>query len=335
MNYRSMKIQDQVIVITGASSGIGRRTAVLAGERGARVVLGARSMKDLEEVRDEIISKGGKAIAVEMDVSEIKDIIKLKDEALNAFGEINTWINNAGVAIYGYLLDENIEDERKLFETNFWGARNGSDIAVKAMKEKGGVLINLGSEVSVAAQPLLGMYSSSKHALKAFTDALRCELRDRKIPVEVCLIRPTAIDTPFADHAGNQLDEGSPSLPSPMYSPDVAAEAILRCAENPQRDVYVGGPARLSALLDTFFPKVKDMMAEARMKELKKGTEETHKEPKENLHHESSENAVHGSSEGIQLHHSLYTYLTSSPVFRTLKKSIKTSFNEISKEGRH
>lgn len=264
--FKPKPLCDQTIVITGASNGIGLATAFLAAKKGANVVLAAPNGEALDGPVKKILKSGGKAIAVITDVSNEKEMQNLRNQAFHNFGSIDTWINNAGTSIYGYLLDSDFEEEKKIFDTNFWGTKIGSVLAVKAMKEKGGVLINLGSEVSVAAQPLLGIYSASKHAVKAFTEALRSELRDCNIPVEVCLIRPTAIDTPFSEHSFNRIEEG--------HHPDIAAEAILKCAENPQRDVYVGGPARLSAILDTFFPKVKDIMAETRMKELKEGSDD-------------------------------------------------------------
>lgn len=298
--FKPKPLSDQTIVITGASSGIGLATALMAARKGAKVALAARNGEALDETVKQILKEGGKAIAITTDVSNESEMKGLKEKVLREFGTIDTWINNAGTSIYGYLLDSDLTEEKKLFETNFWGARIGSLLAVEAMKEKGGVLINLGSEVSVAAQPLLGMYSASKHALKAFTEALRSELRDCDIPVEVCLVRPTAIDTPFSQQG---------------LHPDAAAEAILKCAENPQRDVYVGGPARLSAILDTFFPKVKDMMAETKMKELKEGASHPHNEEEERR--------------------SANTEITTLGVLKTLKDNFKLARNEKREQESH
>lgn len=278
-------LNEQVIVITDASTGIGSAIAKLATQKGAKVVLGAMNRDDLDELADEINSHPGKAIAVTTDVTKLQDIINLKNKALAKFGRIDTWINNAGTAIYGYLLESDLEEERKLFETNFWGARYGSQVAVDAMGSEGGVLINMGSEVSVAAQPLLGIYSATKQALKSFTDALRSELRDKDIHIEVCLLRPASISE---------------------ENPEETAAAILKCAENPQRDVYVGGPARLSAILDTFFPQVKDMVAETKMKELKK------------------EEQDETSSE-----------VTTLSVLKTLKDNLKSSLKDMRKQDGH
>lgn len=276
-------ISEQVIVITDASSGIGSAIAKLATQKGAKVVLGAKNRDDLDDLADQINAYPGKAIAVTTDVTKLEDIINLKSKAISKFGRIDTWVNNAGSAIYGYLLDSDLEEEKKLFDTNFWGTRFGSQVAAEAMKNDGGVLINMGSEVSVVAQPLLGIYSATKQALKAFTDALRSELRDKDIHIEVCLLRPASISE---EH------------------PEETAAAILKCAEVPQRDVYVGGPARLSAILDTFFPQVKDMVTETKMKELK--NEEQEEAPPE---------------------------LTTMSVLKTLKDNLKSSIKDMRKDG--
>lgn len=330
---RMKPISEQVIVLTGATSGIGLSTAKMAAERGAKVVLSSRNEEELRAVTEDIRQKGGEAVFVVVDVSKYDDLIRLRDEAIKAYGRVDTWVNNAGTSLFGYLMETPLEDERKLFETNFWGTRMGCQVAVDCMKQSGGTIINLGSEVSVASQPLLGIYSATKHAVKAITEALRSELRDLNIPIEVTLIRPTAIDTPFAEHAKNNLNEGEPSLPSPLYSPDVCAEAILKNAENPQRDVYVGGPAKLSAIIDTFFPHVKDMVAETRMKELKKGTSTSHKEENEGLHHASQEESEHGANEGMKFNNSIYTDITTMSFLKTITQSARKSLENFRRAG--
>lgn len=134
---RMKPISEQVIVLTGATSGIGRATAMMAAERGAKVVLCSRNEDELRAVTEDIRQKGGETAFVVADVSRYEDLIRLRDEALKAFGRIDTWINNAGTSLYGYLMDTPLEDERKLFETNFWGTRMGCQIAVECMKESG------------------------------------------------------------------------------------------------------------------------------------------------------------------------------------------------------
>jgi hypothetical protein len=186
---------------------------------------------------------------------------------------------------------------------------------VPVLKKAGGVLINMGSEVSGRAIPIQGMYSATKHAVKAFTDAVRMELEKQGDPVAVCLIRPTAIDTPFTEHAANYLKEGEPSLPNPAYHPDVVAEAILNCAESPQRDVYVGGQSRVFDILDTFFPRLVDMLMEHKLfDDQSRGTKIPRREGQEALHEPADqEGRMTGGHIGTVRNRSLYTSMAQHP----------------------
>jgi short-subunit dehydrogenase len=147
------------------------------------------------------------------------------------------------VSVYGRSTEVPLDEQRRLFETNFWGVVNGSRVALQRIKKHGGTLINLGSELSDLAVPMQGAYVASKHAVKGYTDALRLELMEEDAPVSVTLIKPAGIDTLFVEHARNHLDF-EPKLPPPVYAPDVVAKAILHAAQHPQRDVFVGAPSR-------------------------------------------------------------------------------------------
>src|SRR6476661_451642 len=166
----------QVMVITGASSGIGLCTAKMAAANGARVVLAARNGEALADIERQIDSAGGEAAHVVADVGKREDVQRVADAAIQRFGGFDTWVNDAGISIWGKLEDVSDEDHRRLFETNFWGTVYGSVIAARHLRQRGGALINLGSEVSEVAVPIQGMYAASKHAVKGFTDALRMEL---------------------------------------------------------------------------------------------------------------------------------------------------------------
>jgi short-subunit dehydrogenase len=198
---RLKRVREQVIVITGASSGIGLATARLAAERGAHVVLAARNQQDLEQVTNEIRANGGHAVCVAADVANPEDVDRIAETAMREFGRIDTWVNNAGLSLYGKLTEVPMADKRRLFDINFWGVVNGCRTAVRFMKHNGGALINLGSEVSDRAIPLQGIYSASKHAVKGYTDALRMELEHDEVPISVTLVKPSAINTPYPEHA--------------------------------------------------------------------------------------------------------------------------------------
>jgi short-subunit dehydrogenase len=257
MSLTLRPLREQVIVITGASSGIGLATARMAAESGAKVVLNARNGDALDEIVGEISASGAEATYVVGDVAFRDDMEKLARKAVDRFGRIDTWVNNAGLSIYGRLQDVTEEDHRRLFDINFWGVVNGSLAALPHLKRQGGALINLGSEVSDIALPVQAMYSVTKHAVKGFTDSLRMELMEEGAPVSVTLVKPASIDTPFTQHAKNYMGKEA-TLPSPVYHPDVAAKAILYAAEHPSRDMYAGGASKLFSMLNRVAPQVVD-----------------------------------------------------------------------------
>lgn len=256
------KVSQQTIVITGATSGIGLTTARMAAEQGAKLILIARNEDALRELADEINQSGGKAVFLTADVADENALREAANLAEREFGGFDTWVNNAGVSVYGRITDVPTDDFRRLFDTNFWGVVNGSRVAVEHLKNKDGALINVGSEVSDAPIPLQGIYSASKHAVKGFTDALRMETEGDNFPISVTLIKPTAIHTPYTENAKNYLPY-EPQLPPPVYAPDLVAEAILHCAENQVRDFYVGGMAKAHASMAQNAPRLYEKMNES------------------------------------------------------------------------
>ena len=261
MNVKLKKLSEQVVVITGASSGIGLVTARMAAKRGAKLVVAARAEDALKQLVEEIRAQGGEAEYVVADVGREEDVWNIAKVAHERFGGFDTWVNNAGVSIYGRILDHSTEDMRRLFDTNFWGTVYGSQIAAIHLRRHGGALINVGSTVSDRAIPIQGVYSASKHAVKGFTDALRVELEAEGAPISVTLVKPATIDTPYVEHAKN-LMERETDLPRPLYAPEVVAEAILHCAEHPERDVFAGGSAKALSLLDKYTPRLGDKIME-------------------------------------------------------------------------
>jgi NAD(P)-dependent dehydrogenase (short-subunit alcohol dehydrogenase family) len=261
MKVRLKPIDQQVIVITGASSGIGLVTAKLAARRGARVVLSARNERDLDRVVDEIRAEGGRAVRQVADVAEYAQVEAIAETALREFGRIDTWVNNAAVAIYGRLMDVSLEDMRRQFEVNYWGQVYGSRAALPHLKREGGALINVASAVADRAIPLQGNYSASKHAVKAFTDTLRMELDEEGAPVSVTLVKPASIQTPFFDKAKTYVGVEPQPIP-PVYAPSTVAEAIVYCAQHPVRHVVVGGRGKLLGLAATF-PRIADQYMES------------------------------------------------------------------------
>jgi len=263
------KLRQQVIVLTGATSGIGLVTARLAAARGARLVLIARNVDALKKLNEELGGRTNAVVTVTADVADEKALRIAAATAIDTFGGFDTWINNAGVSIYGMLEDVPHDDSRQLFETNFWGVVNGSIIAAEHLRERGGALINVGSTLSDRAIPIQGMYCASKHAVKGFTDALRMELEADGAPISVTLIKPAAIDTPYKDHARNYLGV-QPENPPPVYAPDIVAETILHCAENSVRDVFVGAGGKALSALGDYAPRLTDRIMASTMIEMQK-----------------------------------------------------------------
>ncbi|KQQ89005.1 SDR family oxidoreductase [Massilia sp. Leaf139] len=265
MSAKLRNINEQVIVITGASSGIGLTTARMAADQGAKLVLAARNGDALDQLASELRRQGCQVATVAADVGNVADVERIGQTAFERYGRIDTWVNNAGVGTFGRLEEVSMEDHQRLFQTNFWGVVNGSLEAVRRMKQRGGgALINVGSEVSDAPVPLQGMYSASKHAVKAFTDSLRMELQKEDAPISVSLIKPAAIDTLFAVHAKNYMDKEA-ALPPPVYAPEIVAKAILHCASHPKREVFVGGASKFISASRARMPRLTDSFVRTTM----------------------------------------------------------------------
>lgn len=268
MSIKLKPLSEQVIVITGASSGIGLATAELAAQKGAKVVLAARSDETLDTIVARLTAAGGKAIAVECDVTSRPEVDQLAEKAIHHWGRIDTWVNNAGLGLWGRLDETPEADARKLFDVNFWGAVNGCLAAIPYLRIQGGALINIGSEVSDAYSPLQGMYVATKHALKGYTDCLRVELEDvDKSNVVVTLIQPGSTDTPFPEHARNVTDREA-KLPDPQDDPQHVAQAIIEAAQHPTREKKVSTSASLHAMLAKFAGGINDLLASKKASDL-------------------------------------------------------------------
>lgn len=314
MEIELKPLAEQVIVVTGATSGIGLATARLAAKRGARVVVVSRSRSNLRRTIRQIRGEGGEVTPVVADVADPEQVQAVAEAALRAYGAIDTWINNAGVSIYGRLEEVALDDARRLFETNYWGVVHGSLVAAAYLREHGGAIINIGSVLSDVGIPLQGHYSASKHAVKGFTDSLRMELEESKAPISVTLIKPSSIDTPYTRHARNYMEE-APTLPPPVYSPRVVARAILRCAENPEREVTVGGGGRMMSAMGAVAPRLTDRYMETAILRQQKKDEPAPAGHKDALHGPRRDKPEErGDYEGHVMRTSAYTHSVLHPV---------------------
>jgi short-subunit dehydrogenase len=290
MAAQRKSVAEQVMVITGASSGIGLATAEAAVARHAKLVLAARSENALQEIAAKLAGGGGEVLAVACDIADRSQVEQLAKRAVERFGRIDTWVNNAGIGMYGKLDEIREEDARRLFDVNFWGVVYGSLAALPYLRATQGKLINIGSEVSEGYAPLIGMYVASKHALKGFTDSLRVEVEqvDRS-PVSITLIEPTAVDTPFPQHARNYM-QLEPKLPSPQIEPARVAAAILEAAEVPTRQRTVGARAAMMTTVAALLPGYLDRSARKLAEQQQ--SDEPPRRPEGILHRSSEEVGV-------------------------------------------
>ncbi len=254
-------VRDQVIVITGASSGNGLATAEEAALRGARLVLVARNGEALRRIAAEMESRGTHVAVCEADVGIEGDVERIAHTAVERFGGFDSWVNNAAAAGYGRVEDVPFDDHKRIFDVNYFGVVKGSLLAAQHLRGKGGAIINIGSVLSDRAMIDQGPYSATKAAVQAFTDTLRMELERERAGVSVTLIKPAAIHTPYPEHASNYMAQ-PPRLPAPLYDPKLVADAVLFACENPRRQIYVGGGGYAISLAGKFVPRLTDLAME-------------------------------------------------------------------------
>jgi len=261
------RVENQVIVITGASSGIGRETGIRLGARGASVVLAARNEAALHEVARVVDQLGGRAHVVVTDVAEFIQVQRLANEAVDRFGRIDTWINNAGVSVYGSVEHVPVEEIERVIRVNLIGMIYGVKAVLPHLKrQRQGTIINVASVLGLRSVPLQAAYCSSKHGIKGFTDALRMELRRDRCGINVALILPSSMNTPIFNAARSRM-RGKPKPLPPVYTPALTAEAIVFATEHPVRDLIIGDGGKLLDVAQRISPALVDrfMLLQDRM----------------------------------------------------------------------
>jgi NAD(P)-dependent dehydrogenase (short-subunit alcohol dehydrogenase family) len=300
-------LHEQRIVITGATSGIGLATAEAAATAGARVLLTARNGDALARIDADLRARGGNVVVLPLDTADPDYAETLAATAVDRFGGFDTWVNNAAAATFGTLAQTPIEDQRRVFEVGYWGTVNGALMALKHLRDAGhsGAIINLGSVLSERAMILQGAYSAMKHAVKGFTDTLRTEIMRDRLPIAVTLIKPSAMHTPYADHARNYMSETA-QLPPPLYDPRLVARAILFAAAHPRRELTVGGFGAAGAVGDLMFPGLMDRAMAAFGTATQQTDAVRPSSARDNLHQPRADGEIDGSQKRFVRRHSLW-----------------------------
>ena len=253
-------IEEQVVVLTGASSGIGRQSAIALGERGATVVLAARNVTALRETAREVEAAGGTALAAVTDVAEWSQVERLAADAVERFGRIDTWVNAAAISAYATVEQLDVEEFERIMQVNFMGYVYGVKAVLPHMVRQGeGGIINVGSVLSRRSVPLQAAYCASKHAIKGFNEALRTELRHEHPGISVTLVLPSSINTPLFHNARSKMGVLPQPIP-PVYEPETVALAIAHAAEHPRAEIVVGGAGKFMTALQSLSPALVDRL---------------------------------------------------------------------------
>lgn len=251
-------INQQVVAIVGASSGIGRETAIRFAKRGAKVVVAARSESGLASLVEEIRALGGDATYIVADVSDFQQVKAIADKTVEVYGRLDTWVHAAATGVLAPFEKITPEEFKRVIDVNLTGQAYGAMAALPHLKREGrGALIHISSVEARRAIPLQSPYSASKHGVEGFLEALRVELKHEGLPISVTNILPSVINTPYYNKVRTKLGVKPTGVP-PYYQPSLVADAILYTAEHPTRDFIVGDVGKIVDLLQRLSPELVD-----------------------------------------------------------------------------
>ncbi|MBD1997579.1 SDR family NAD(P)-dependent oxidoreductase [Oculatella sp. FACHB-28] len=263
MTIKLKPIHDQVVVIFGASSGMGRATAKLLGAKGAKVVAAARGAEGLTSLKAEIEAEGGTCVTQVADVSAFEQVKDVADLAVERFERIDTWVGVAGVWATASFEETKPEELYRIIQVNLFGQAHGLWAALPHLKrniargEPGGAIICFSSVLGQLGHPMTSAYCASKHGLNGMIDALRIELQQQNVPISLTTIMPFGTNTPIYDTGLSRIGF-TPRPAPPIVQPEVVAEAVVYAAEHPVRQVYGSGIAKALVMVNQLVPELMD-----------------------------------------------------------------------------
>ena len=310
-------IDQQVVAVVGASSGIGRETALRFAQRGAKVVVSARSEEGLQTLVDEIRRMGGQATAVPADVTDFAQVQAVADRAAAEYGRLDTWVHAAAVAVYATFEQTTPEEFKRVIDVNLTGQAYGAMAALPHLRREGrGALIHVSSIEAKRAFPYHSAYAASKHGIDGFLEALRVELQREGVPISVTNVMPASINTPLFNKARTKI--GVKPMPAPpIYQPSTVADVILYAAEHPSRDLIAGGAGRAIILNQRISPRMMDALLVRMGFEAQQTDEPKSEAEPDNLFGPiQGYDRVEGDFSDQALRRSLYNWLQMRPVIR-------------------
>ncbi|HVF51742.1 MAG TPA: SDR family oxidoreductase [Pyrinomonadaceae bacterium] len=311
-------ISEQVVCVVGASSGIGRETALRLAARGAKLVVAARGAQALATLVDEIHRKGGDARAITADVLRFEEVKAVADLAIKVYGRIDTWIHLAAVSIYATFEETTPEEFKQIIDVNLTGQAYGAMVALPHIRREGrGALIHVSSVEARRALPFQSAYAASKHGIKGFLEALRMELQREGAQISVTEVMPSAINTPFFAKARTKLGV-KPKGVSPIYQPSLVADAILHAVEHATAEITVGGAGKALAIGQCISPRLTDRALALVAFEDQRTDEPKSTDAPDNLFHSLEHiDAVEGDFSAQARQTSIYTWLETHPLVKT------------------
>ena len=250
--------ENKVIVVTGASAGVGRATVRAFARRGARVGLLARGLDGLETTRREVEDLGGKALVVPTDVADADQVERAASAVESEFGPIDLWVNNAMASVFSPALEMTPAEYKRVTEVTYLGYVYGTLSALRRMQQRDhGTIIQVGSALAYRGIPLQSAYCAAKHAIQGFTESVRCELMHERSNVKMTMVQMPALNTPQFGWTKSRLPRKAQPVP-PIFQPEVAADAIVWAAEHYRREWWVGGSTALAIAGNKIAPGIAD-----------------------------------------------------------------------------